>query len=186
MIEHAPDRRKLSFAEKLGNCVAFSIGKAYWALFGWSIDAPVSRKRQRRFASEIRRRLAFLFEEHGAEIIPNEGVPFPEPFDYATVTVAVGALLLRFVRGRGEFRVLVISKSGPRDWRDWKDLLLVRKILDESEDRDSERMWIRDLPEAAHLLKVELPCLMEIMSNGQWELVKRKANALYPPLVRIR
>lgn len=171
--------------EQLGSWVRFALGKAYWIFVGWPIDVPMAKKRQRQFASEIRQSLTFLFEEHGAEIIPNEGVPFPPPFDNALVTLAVDGLLLRFVRGHGEFRILVASRSDAQDWRDWKDLLLVRKILDESED-SHDRTWVRDLPEANRLLKRELPRLLNVMSAGQWDLVRRKANSLCPPVMRIR
>jgi hypothetical protein len=75
---------------------------------------------ERRFAEDIRKHLAFLFSEHGAEIIPNEGTPFPPPFDGAYVTVAVGNLRLRFVRGRGDFSVGVASACAPNNWEDFR------------------------------------------------------------------
>jgi hypothetical protein len=79
-----------------------------------------ARENERRFAEDIRRNLTFLFVERGAEIIPNEGTPFPPGFDAAYVTVAVGDLRMRFVRGRGDFSVRVASAFAPNDWEDFR------------------------------------------------------------------
>ncbi|MGH9684128.1 MAG: hypothetical protein ACRD4S_11030 [Candidatus Acidiferrales bacterium] len=170
---------------ELGTWVGRAIGKAYWVLFGWWYDAPRARRAEQQFAGEILEGLPFLFGQYRAEIIPNEGIRFPSPFGYAFVTVAVGHLLLRFVRGRGEFRVLVASRGKVRDWRDWKDIQVVQAVLDESDER-SAHVWIRNVAGASRLLQGELPRLLAATSADNWDLVRRKANASFPPLVRIK
>ncbi len=80
----------------------------------------MARQSEQRFAEDIRTYLAFLFSEHGAKVIPNQGVPFPPSFDGAYVTVAVGNLRLRFVRGRGDFSVRVASAFAPSNWEDFQ------------------------------------------------------------------
>ena len=80
----------------------------------------MARQNEQRFAEDIRTCLAFLFSEYGATVVPNEGVPFPLSFDRAYVTVAVGNLRLRFVRGRGDFSVRVASAFAPNDWEDFQ------------------------------------------------------------------
>ena len=78
--------------------LVFIFGNIYKLCFGW-LDKRIARKNEERFADEIRAHLSFLFTEYGAHRTPNEGVPFPLPFDGACVTVAVGTLYLRFFRG---------------------------------------------------------------------------------------
>jgi hypothetical protein len=56
--------------------IFFVIGKTYKLCFGWS-DRRIAIKNQGRFAQEIQTHLSFLFADHGAQIIPNDAVPFP-------------------------------------------------------------------------------------------------------------
>jgi hypothetical protein len=95
--------------------IFFVIGKTYKLCFGW-MDRRIAMENQDRFAKDIRTHLSFLFAEHGAQIIPNEGLPFPPGFDAAYVTVAVETLLFCFVSGRGDFDVRVASKFAPTKW----------------------------------------------------------------------
>ena len=88
--------------------LGFVFGNLYKLCFGW-LDKRMARQNEQCFAEDVRTYLAFLFSEHGAKVIPNEGVPFPPGFDGAYVTVAVGNLRLRFVRGRGDFSVRLAS-----------------------------------------------------------------------------
>jgi hypothetical protein len=97
--------------------IVFVIGKIYKLCFGW-LDRRIARKNQDRFAQDVRTHLSFLFTDHAAEVIPNEGVRFPPSFDGAYVTVAAETLLFRFVRGRGDFGVEVASKFAPQNWED--------------------------------------------------------------------
>jgi hypothetical protein len=99
--------------------LGFVFGNLYKLCFGW-LDKRIARQNERRFAEDVRTYLAFLFSEHRAQVIPNEGVPFPPRFDGAYVTVAVGNLRLRFVRGRGDFSVSVASAFAPNDWEDFQ------------------------------------------------------------------
>ena len=99
--------------------LGFVFGNFYKLCFGW-LDKRTATQNEQRFAEDVRTYLAFLFSEHGAKVIPNEGVPFPPGFDGAYVTVAVGNLRLRFVRGRGDFSVRVASAFAPNDWEDFR------------------------------------------------------------------
>jgi hypothetical protein len=99
--------------------LGFIFGNLYKICFGW-LDKRLARQQEQRFADEIRTHLSFLFTEHGAQIIPNEGASFPLPFDFAYVTVAVGVLRLQFFRGRGDFSVSVASEFSPHDWEDFR------------------------------------------------------------------
>jgi len=99
--------------------LGFVFGNLYKLCFGW-LDKRMARQHEQRFAEDIRTYLAFLFSEHGATVIPNEGVSFPPGFDGAYVTVAVGNLRLSFVRGRGDFSVRVASAFAPNDWEDFR------------------------------------------------------------------
>ncbi len=99
--------------------LGFVFGNLYKLCFDW-LDKRMARQNEQRFAEDIRTYLAFLFSEHGAKVVPNEGVPFPPSFDGAYVTVAVGNLRLRFVRRRGDFSVRIASAFAPNDWEDFQ------------------------------------------------------------------
>ena len=98
--------------------LGFIFGNLYKLCFSW-LDRRTARQNQERFAEDIRSHLSFLFAEHKARIIPNEGTPFPPSLDGAYITVAVGELRLRFVRGRGDFGVWVASEYAPQHWEDF-------------------------------------------------------------------
>jgi hypothetical protein len=99
--------------------VGFVLGNTYKLCFGW-LDKRIARRNEQRFAEDIRRYLAFLFLEWGAEIVPNEGTPFPPGFDGAYVTIALKDLRLLFVRGRGDFGVRVASAFAPNHWEEFR------------------------------------------------------------------
>jgi hypothetical protein len=126
-----------------------------------------------------------LFTEHGAEISSNDDVSYPRPYGHAVVTVAVGSLLLRFDRGRGQFGVEMAAEGTATKWSDWKDVELVRMVLDESEESHS-KVRLFDLHDAARLLRAELPQLQKATSGSEWVPIERKANALYQLVARIR
>jgi hypothetical protein len=180
------DQSKRSNLTDINFLVGKIIGYVYRSLFEWWLDAPAARRAQERFAAEIRNALPFLFENQGGTIVPTDSVKFPPGFDYAFVTVAIGQLLFRFVQGRGEFRIdMTVSGTG-KNWRDWKDLRQVEVVLKEA-DSNGNPLPLRNLNDASLFFEGELARLKELGVNpGEWDLVKRKINALFPPLVRIR
>lgn len=184
-MQDAPRRPEIPLSGKMNIAFGRAIGNLYRLLFQWWLDVPVARRAQERFAQEIREALPFLFADLKGQIVPNQGVRFPPGFDYAFVTVAVGNLLLRFCRGRGQFRVDLAPSDSGREWQDWKDIEAVLMVLDSSGGGDS-RPSIRNFRDTSRILRTELPRLQEATSEGQWDLVKRKVNALCPLPLRIR
>lgn len=85
----------------------------------------LARKRQQQLTEEIHRDLSFLFAENGAQVISEDGLPFPPKFDYAFVTLAVGNIQLRVARGRGDLSVSVASQQSPYDLHELSLLLMV-------------------------------------------------------------
>src|SRR5689334_4801014 len=84
-----------------------------------------SKENAERFAFEIRLKLDFLFRQYAGSVIPNENASYPQPFDYAFVTVATDELVFRFFRGREELRSWVASKRDLTCWGEL-DILLAR------------------------------------------------------------
>jgi|SRR4051812_11003603 len=99
--------------------LGFIFGNLHKLCFGW-LNRRLARRNEQRLADDVRTHLSFLFTETGAQIIPNQGTPFPPSFDGAYVTVAVGAVQLRFVRGRGDFSVSVASEFAPQHFSSGK------------------------------------------------------------------
>jgi hypothetical protein len=154
--------------------LGFVFGNLYKLCFGW-LDKRMARQNERRFAEDIRTHLTFLFSEHGAQIIPNEGVPFPPPLDGAYVTVAVGTLRLRFVRGRGDFGVNVTSEFAPQDWQDFR--LVADGIGQWDMSKPGPRYYTLETFEP--ILRSRLERLQEALSKDRFEATLNNAVKIH-------
>ena len=153
--------------------LGFIFGNLFKLCFGW-LDKRTARQNEQRFAEDIRTHLAFLFSEQGAKIIPNVGTPFPPSFDGAYVTIAVGNLHLRFIRGRGDFSVRVASAFAPNDWEDFR---LVA---------DGISQWRVSQPEPRYYtLETFEPILRPRLENLQDALSKERFEATLNNAVKI-
>jgi hypothetical protein len=106
------------------------------------LDRPIARKRQADFERKIRRDAEALFYKHGAEVVPNEGVPFPPPFDGAFVTVRADGMLIRFEKGRGDFNVRVASVERPHGWADLELLIAAIETPDDMSRKGLVDAWV--------------------------------------------
>ena len=84
-------------------------------LFDGKFEKRQSANLQEQFAAEIQERVPSLFTRFGGRVIPNTEV-YPPAFEYAEVTISLDAMLLRFVRGRMDFRVDVTPPDKPTSW----------------------------------------------------------------------
>jgi hypothetical protein len=148
----------------------FVFGNLYKLCFGW-LDRRMARQNERRFVEDIHTYLAFLFSEYGAKVILNEGVPFPPSFDGAYVTVAVGNLRLRFVRGRGDFSVGVASAFAPNDWEDFQ--LVADGIGKWDMSKQGPRYYTLETFEP--VLRSRLERLQEALSKDRFETTLSEA-----------
>ena len=106
------------------------------------LDRPMARKEQAEFERKIRRDAEALFCKHGAEVVPNEGVPFPPPFDGAFVTVRADGMLIRFEEGRGDFNVRITSVERPQGWTDLELLLAAIETPDDVRRRGVATVFV--------------------------------------------
>jgi hypothetical protein len=139
------------------------IAKAVYSLLFGRADKRLAQKNQEVLAGSVKAELPFLFNEYDGGIIPNEGVPFPPGFDYAVVTVEVGELLFRFIRGRGDLDVRVAAKSNAADWH---DVTLVISAIEDPEDM--KRKSFLSLSDFAPLLRRNMSRLIEAFSSAQY------------------
>jgi hypothetical protein len=167
--------RKRSFADSLLNVVGSLVGRLYSFAFGWA-DHRLARRHQQEFEEEIRSQLGFLFTEHNAQVIPNEGVPFPPGFDGAYVTVAVGAVRLRFVRGRGDFGISVGSEFSPGRWEDFG---LVAEGISEWDVSLRRRDIAYSLSSVEPVLRRRLTDLQQSLSEANVETTMNRAIELH-------
>jgi hypothetical protein len=154
--------------------LGFVFGNLYKLCFSW-LDGRMARKNEQRFAEDIRACLTFLFSEHGAKIIPNEGVSFPPSFDGAYVTVAVDNLRLRFVRGRGDFSVRVASAFSPNDWEDFR--LVADGIAQWDMSKPEPRYYTLEAFEP--VLRSRLDWLLEALSKDRFETTLNNAVKIH-------
>jgi hypothetical protein len=150
--------------------LGFIFGNLYNLCFGWH-DKRLARQGEHCFADDIRRYLPFLFSEHGATVIPNEGVPFPPSFDGAYVTIAVENLRLRFIRGRGDFSVRVASAFAPNDWEDFR--LVADGISQWDVSQNGPRYYTLETFEP--ILRSRLERLQEALSKERFEATVNNA-----------
>ena len=109
--------------------VLLVLGAVFKFFFGWIDGSSIARKNQQQFVQEIESQLKFLFNDHGAKIVPNDpDVPFPPSFDGAFVTIATDSVRFRFTRGRGEFLVEVAPLTAPMEWENLE--LVLATMLD--------------------------------------------------------
>ncbi len=155
--------------------LGFVFGNLYKLFFG-GLDRRIARKHEEQFAAEIRKYLGFLFYEHSAEIVANEGTPFPPPFDGAYVTVAVGSLRLLFVRGRGEFSVKVASAYAPRRWN---DLSLVADGISRWDTTRRPNPGYYSLETLENVLRPKLPQLEAALSMEHFQQTLDTARATH-------
>jgi thiosulfate reductase cytochrome b subunit len=111
------------------------ISSVYNALFAWWLDPWTFKRRQTRFEHEIQAEYSWFFDEYDARIVPMKR--YRRAFDYVMATVALGDLLLRFVKGRAEFRVDIAPAHAPNDWHDFAE------AIDLASDAESVRSGAR-------------------------------------------
>jgi hypothetical protein len=150
--------------------LGFIFGNLYKLCFGW-LDGRAAKQNEERFAQDIHTYLVFLFSEHGAKIIPNEGVPFPPGMGGAYVTLAVGNLRLRFVRGRGDFSVSVASAFAPNDWEDFR--LVADGVSQWNVSQSGPRYYTLETFEP--ILRSRLERLQEVLSKEHFEATLNNA-----------
>jgi len=137
-------------------------------------DKRSAQTRERQLADEIHENLPFIFETYNAEIVPNgEDISFPPPFDYAVITTAVGALLIRFIRGRGELEVQVALRNAPGNWH---ELSLVLNVIDIPQE--VHRGATYSLPDVARFLKTYMHQIQEAFSD-KYPAVKQRLDEFY-------
>jgi hypothetical protein len=129
----------------------------YKVVFGWA-DNRTYRKLDEAFEEEIRQNLTWLFRTRGAQVIPNTR-NHPRAFDYTIATVAVGKVLLRFIRGRGELRADVASTKAPEKWYELREA-----IGDVSDTCKRPNEYYR-LADVNHLLEEHLDRLETALSH---------------------
>jgi hypothetical protein len=106
------------------------------------LDKRLARREQEEFERKIRRDAESLFQKHGAEVVPNEGVPFPPSFDGAFVTVRADGMLIRFEKGRGDFNVRVASVERPNGWTDLELLIAAIETPDDVRRKGMADAWV--------------------------------------------
>jgi hypothetical protein len=140
-------------------------------LFAWWLDPLLVKRSNERFAQEIKDNLQFLFTDHRAEVIPNDREP-PAAFDFAMLTIAVGDLLFRFLKGRGDMGVHVAPRRAPNEWH---ELSLVFSVIDTSVARQSSYR----VPDVARWLKLHMGPLQEAFSESRYPETKDRLSEVY-------
>jgi len=146
----------------------FVMEKTYKIFFGWWLDELLVNRENEKFAEEIREHLYFLFESYGAKVIPNEQQP-PALFDFASVTILVGKIVLRFDRGHGDVTVSVASVGSPRDWHELSTLLSVMDV-------GVQRQAFSGLDGVGRILRSHMNDIERALSSDHYFAVKERLS----------
>jgi hypothetical protein len=144
------------------------VAKLIYSVFFARAERRSAIQHEAAFKREIEINLPFVFSDYSAHFIPNEGVPFPPPFDYVVATIDVGAFLLRFIHGHGELDVWVAPKNGPTKWH---DLSVVIGIGEEQDDPRPRTFF--SLAEAAVILKQNSSLIQAAFSQDRYAQTAR-------------
>jgi len=152
--------------------VAWVGGRLYRLLFS-RYDEKLAKEHEEKLAADIQNVLPFLFDEMGGRIVPNEGVEFPPPFDYAVVTVDISPVRLRFTRGRDHLTVQVGPKVSPSNWHELSTALSVLGV------HGVQRGSISGLEQAGRLLRLYRSELTDAFSEDQYPRLRAQLEEIY-------
>lgn len=147
------------------------VSKTYSFFFG-RFEVRSSQKAEDQFRVDIRENLPFLFHDYGGTILPDKTIKHPRPFDYAVVIVALDDLCLRFIRGRGEFRVQVTSKDIPDTW---EDIPLVLNMIDSEFDQRE----LSSFSDVVAALKPRMKILKEAFAADRFSDLHRRLSDVH-------
>ena len=136
------------------------LGKTYELFFGRA-DLRMSKDAEEKLGHEILAKLRFLFDDYNGRLSGDYTLKHPRPFDYASAIVELDSFNLRFIRGRGEFRVQLSFKERPAAWEELTTLL---NIVDEGFEQDD----FRSMEEAGAALEARMKLLTEAVSLTQY------------------
>jgi len=117
-VSGRPHRRRVSLFRSALEATGQLVGRAYALVFGWWLDNLLARHADKRLAQDIRKHLVLLFNDHAAQIFPNDQGEYRDrrTFDYAVATIVTEDIHLRFFRVRGEFSADISSPCLPHKW----------------------------------------------------------------------
>jgi len=148
----------------------FYVATILYKVFGcrW-IEPWLNRWASKRYASDIREAMPFLFEVYGGSVVPSPRKEL-EPSAEDVAYVKAGSLVFRFSRWRDEtLEVLVADSSQPRDMYSLDDLLGVLVPNDVDAPLNGER----SLRRYGQLLKARFQTLSTALSEDHIEETRK-------------
>jgi hypothetical protein len=140
------------------------IGGAYKLIFGWWLDERSDGKLEDNFKKDLRAKVPALFSEFNGKFVPNDR-KYPRAFDYVVVSISVQGMVLRFIRGRGEFTVDVAPEASPTAWREVSEV--VRRSPQFSESNGVAEYWT--LNSFGRFLDANLSILRREVTSPEWK-----------------
>ena len=149
------------------------IAKPLYRLLFSRSDESLARKAEHELAADVHTYLPFLFNEMDGRVIPNQGIEFPPPFDYAIVTMDVSQILLRFTRGRDHLAVQVAPKSSPNNFHEVSTVLTTLGVP------GIQRGSISCLPDANRVLRQNMEVIAPAFTPEQYPQLKTQLDEVY-------
>ncbi len=136
-------------------------------------EVKLARQNEENLARDIQYTLPFIFSQMEGRIVPNEGVEFPPPFDYAIITVDCKDVRMRFTRGRDQLVVQLAPKSSPNSWHELSTVLSVLGIP------GVQRGSISTLNQAGELMRQHSNDITSALSETEYPDVKKRLMEVY-------
>jgi hypothetical protein len=147
-------------------------GGIYKVLFSRT-DEELAKKHEEKLAADIQNVLPFLFDEMGGRIVPNEGVEFPPPFDYAVITVDTPHIRLRFTSGRDHLAVQIAPKFSPNRWHELSTVLSVLEV------HGLQRGSISGLAQAGRVLHRHVSEITDAFTEERYSDLRAQLQEIY-------
>lgn len=149
------------------------VGRPLYRLLFSRSDERHAKLNEEKLGSDIQAQIPFLFSEMNGRIVPNEGVEFPPPFDYAIVTVEMPHFLLKFTRGRDHLAVQAAPKSAPTRFHELTTILTTLEVP------GVQRGQISGLSDAARILRQHADVITHALSDDEYPRLRIQLDEVY-------
>jgi hypothetical protein len=105
--------------------IRFVFSGLYSIFFAWWLTDILANRTQQEFTGRVRAHLDYLFVEHGAKVVPNEGNKTKPGIYFKRITVAAEGVRLCLTEWRGEIRVHAAPVFAPAESFEISAVLMV-------------------------------------------------------------
>jgi hypothetical protein len=165
----------------LGLPLFFACMLIYKVAFSWWLTPILARRHQKSFIEKVRTRLAFLFREYAAEIVPNERTRIRPGWYFAMATIKLDSLTLRILQKNGRLTVHVAPSFAPIDWNE-----LEATLCAVGAHENGGRCSYVGFYDLEKLLRQSLPLITSTFQKENYEYFKKLIDNIEIPKKKLQ